>query len=177
MKRAVSMVVSMLALVVVMGAAADPAVMAREASGAVNTPVADPVGPDAQFELGMRYGRGDGVPRDDHLARQWLARAASAGHLRARYALGWLYYAGRGVPQDYAKAAELFLPAAQGGDAEAQYMMGVLSIEGRGVEKDSKRSLMWMRKAALQGHPGARQVLRGLFGPNALPKPNAQGRG
>ena len=130
---------------------------------------AGPTDPQAQYDLGMRYGRGEGVPRDDHQARQWLARAAAAGHLRARLALGWLYYAGRGVPKDFAKAAELFGYAAERGDPEAQYMMGVLHIQGQGVERDSKRSIIWMRKAAAQGHPQAMSVLRGLFGPNVRP--------
>lgn len=131
--------------------------------------VSGPRDPQAQYDLGMRYGRGEGVPRDYQLARQWLARAAAAGHLRARFALGWLYYTGSGVPQDFAKAAELFGYSAERGDAEAQYMMGVLYIEGRGVERDSKRSIVWMRKAAAQGHPGALGVIRGLFGPGVRP--------
>ena len=128
---------------------------------------AGPTDPAAQFELGMRYGRGEGVPRDDYAARTWLARAAAGGHPRARHALGWLYYDGRGVPRDYPKAAELFGYAAERGDPEAQYMMGVLHAEGKGVAKDSRRSILWMRKAAGQGHPGARQVLRSIFGPAA----------
>lgn len=129
----------------------------------------DPVDPDAQYRLGMRYGMGEGVPRDDALARQWLARATVAGHLKARYALGWLYYDGRGVQQDYSKAAELFSQAAQAGDADAQYMMGVMHAQGQGVERSLQHSLEWTRRAAAQGHAAAKATLSGLLGTPPAP--------
>jgi TPR repeat protein len=128
-----------------------------------------PTDPEAQYLLGMRYGKGEGVPRDDALAREWLARAAVAGHLKARYALGWLYYDGRGVQQDYPKAAELFTQAAQAGDADAQYMLGVMHAQGQGVERSLQRSLEWMRRAAAQGHVGAKATLSGLLNPTPSP--------
>jgi len=37
----------------------------------------------AQYDLGMRYLKGDGVEQDDALALQWLKNAAQAGHSRA----------------------------------------------------------------------------------------------
>lgn len=144
-----------------------PMAMAAETPVLAPMPPADgePADPEAQFRLGMRYGKGDGVPRDDNLARQWLVRAAVGGHLQARYMLGWLYYDGRGVPQDYAKAAELFSQAASAGNADAQYMMGILHAKGWGVERDSLRSLDWMRRAAAQGHERAKAALGSLQAP------------
>lgn len=141
-----------------------PMAMAAEAPALAPMPLAEgePADPDAQFRLGMRYGKGEGVARDDNLARQWLVRAAVGGHLQARYMLGWLYYDGRGVPQDYAKAAELFSQAASAGDADSQYMMGILHAKGWGVARDSLRSFDWMRRAAEQGHERAKAALGSL---------------
>ncbi len=46
--------------------------------------------PSAQCSLGLRYLRGDGVPKDETLARAWLQKAASQGNLEAKSALSIL---------------------------------------------------------------------------------------
>ncbi len=35
---------------------------------------------NAQYELGLRYLNGNGVPQDDKLAREWLGKSAKSGH-------------------------------------------------------------------------------------------------
>jgi GAF domain/Sel1 repeat/PilZ domain len=59
---------------------------------------------DAQWQMGVRYHNGEGVPRDDTQAMQWFLRAAEQGHVIAQATLGAYYWAGRGVPQDLSKA-------------------------------------------------------------------------
>ena len=59
---------------------------------------------DAQWQMGVRYHNGEGVPRDDVQAMQWFLRAAEQGHATAQATLGAYYWAGRGVPQDLSKA-------------------------------------------------------------------------
>ncbi len=59
---------------------------------------------DAQWQMGVRYHNGEGVPRDDAQAMQWFLRAAEQGHVIAQATLGAYYWAGRGVPQDLSKA-------------------------------------------------------------------------
>jgi len=59
---------------------------------------------DAQWQIGVRYHNGEGVPRDDVQAMQWFLRAAEQGHVTAQATLGAYYWAGRGVPQDLSKA-------------------------------------------------------------------------
>jgi len=59
---------------------------------------------DAQWQMGVRYHNGEGVPRDDVQAMQWFLRAAEQGHVTAQATLGAYYWAGRGVPQDLSKA-------------------------------------------------------------------------
>lgn len=43
--------------------------------------------PTCQYELGVRYQKGDGVPVDFELAREWLGKAAAQGHAKAKAAL------------------------------------------------------------------------------------------
>jgi len=59
---------------------------------------------EAQWQIGVRYHNGEGVPRDDVQAMQWFLRAAEQGHATAQATLGAYYWAGRGVPQDLSKA-------------------------------------------------------------------------
>ena len=54
----------------------------------------------AQYNLGVRYEAGRGVPQDDEAAVRWFRRAAEQGHAGAQNNLGVMYTFGRGVPQD-----------------------------------------------------------------------------
>ena len=70
---------------------------------------------DAQFDLGIMYYLGEGVPEDDREAVKWLRKAAEEGLAPAQSQLGLMYYNGAGVPEDYVKAyVWLNLAAAQG---------------------------------------------------------------
>ena len=60
--------------------------------------------PDAQWQMGVRYHDGQGVPQDDVQAVQWFRRAADQGSVAAQGALGAYYWRGRGVPADLSKA-------------------------------------------------------------------------
>ncbi len=60
--------------------------------------------PDAQWQMGVRYHDGQGVPQDDVQAVQWFQRAAEQGSVVAQGALGAYYWRGRGVPADLSKA-------------------------------------------------------------------------
>jgi TPR repeat protein len=61
----------------------------------------------AQFNLGLLYENGQGVPQDYLQARQWYAKAAALGCADAQSRLGRLYKFRHGVPQDYGLGAEL----------------------------------------------------------------------
>ena len=54
----------------------------------------------AQFNLGVMYAKGEGVPQDDAEAVQWYRLAAEQGHAEAQGTLGAMYMNGQGVPQD-----------------------------------------------------------------------------
>jgi len=44
---------------------------------------------------------------------------------------------------------------AEAGDAQGQYNLGLLALRGHGVRADPKSALLWLRKAAQQGHLAA----------------------
>ena len=67
-------------------------------------PLAEQGDADAQFNLGVMYDKGQGVPQDDAQARDWYLLAADQGHALAQAKLGLVYREGRGVLQDYVQA-------------------------------------------------------------------------
>jgi TPR repeat protein len=60
----------------------------------------------------------------------------------------------------YAVAFKEFRVAAENGDARAQYSLAVMYNDGIGVRKSPDEALVWFRKAAAQGHPLAREILK-----------------
>lgn len=69
----------------------------------------------AQYDLGVIYAYGDGVPKDEAKAAAWYQKAAAQGNKYAQFDLGVMYAFGRGVPKDEAKAAEWYQKAAAQG--------------------------------------------------------------
>ena len=58
----------------------------------------------AQFDLGLLYDTGRGVPQSNEEALKWYQMAADHGEPRAQYNLGLMYANGQGVQQDNAQA-------------------------------------------------------------------------
>ena len=54
----------------------------------------------AQFNLGVMYHYGQGVPQDYEEAEKWYRLASEKGVARAQCNLGVMYDKGLGVPQD-----------------------------------------------------------------------------
>ncbi len=59
---------------------------------------------DAQYNLGLMYDKGQGVPQDYAEAMKWYRKAAAQGDAKAQTNLGVMYSKGQGVPQDYVQA-------------------------------------------------------------------------
>jgi uncharacterized protein len=104
--------------------------------------------PWAQFEIGLMYDNGEGVPQDYAQAAFWYSKAADQGLVSAQFNLGLIYYMGRGVLQDYGQAAVWFQKAAEQGDASAQLNLGLMFDKGDGVPQDYELGYMWENIAA-----------------------------
>jgi localization factor PodJL len=109
----------------------------------------------AQYRLAKLYERGEGVPTDLTLARQWTERAAAAGNRRAMHDLGVYFARGEGAPRDEAAAFRWFRQAAELGVGDSQFNLGVLYQQGRGVNASASEALFWFMVAARQGDQDA----------------------
>jgi TPR repeat protein len=114
------------------------------------------------YNLGVFYENGDGVPQDDKKAVEWYTKAADAGHDDAQNSLGVCYEFGKGVTQDYKKAVEWYTKAADTGHSGAQYSLGYCYDIGQGVTQDCKKAVELYTKAAKSGNTQAQYTL-GLF--------------
>jgi uncharacterized protein len=109
----------------------------------------------AQYNLGLMYRKGEGVPQSDTEAAYWYRLAATQNFPEAQQKLADLYYFGQGVPRNLTQAAAWYRKAADLGNAEAQFQLGHLYAIGQGVDHDYTQSRHWIRQAAQQGHEEA----------------------
>jgi TPR repeat protein len=140
---------------------------------------------EAQFNLGMLYTQGQGVPQDDQRAVKWYRLAAEQGNSKAQYTLGMMYSKGQGVLLSEQKAMKWFrlyigrtvvpeqitiynlakkkvlsalkiLKAdAENGAVVAQYYLGMMLANGQGITRDYVLAHMWYNLSGLQGNEGA----------------------
>ena len=117
----------------------------------------------AQYNLGLSYDYGLGVPQDDTRAVLWYRIAADRGHAAARYNLGVMYRNGEGVPQDFTEAVAWFRKAADQGHGAARYNLGAMYVNGEGVPEDDTQAVAWFREAADEGDVAAQYNLGVMY--------------
>ncbi|MDF0644172.1 MAG: tetratricopeptide repeat protein [Nitrospira sp.] len=112
----------------------------------------------AQYNLGLLYDQGLGVPQSDALALRWYTQAAEHGEPRAQYNLGIMYMNGQGTTPDPVLAYYWFSLAVAQGESKApaarDYVMGQMSSE-----QISQGQQMVMTR--LQAQTGAHQPRSG----------------
>ncbi len=105
----------------------------------------------AMVELGVLYGTGTGVAKDEAQARKLFERAAEGRQSARRHqscgALG-----GGGAPPIRRKARACFRRRRRR-IAEAQYQLGLMMADGTGGPKDDVAARALFEKAAAQSHP------------------------
>jgi len=107
---------------------------------------------EAQRDLGLCYWNGEGVPQNHSEAVKWIRSAAEQEDNTAQCLLGACYYLGEGVLQDLQEAAEQ-------GDVDAQYQLALCYYHGEGIAENKTEAVKWYRRAAEQGHVGAKNNL------------------
>ena len=122
-------------------------------------PLAEQGNAPTQFNLGLMYDDGKGVPQDHKTAVKWYRLSAEQGYANAQYNLGFMYNKGNGVPQDYETAAKWYRLAAEQGNANAQNNLGGMHDKRRGVRQDYETAAKWYTLAADQGHAIAQSNL------------------
>ncbi len=109
----------------------------------------------AQYNLGIMYHKGHGVPQDYTEAVKWFRLAADQGLVNAQYSLGQMYRKGLGVPQDYQEALKWYRRAADQGHGNAQFNLATMYYNGHGVPQDYVLAHKWADLAASQGDEDA----------------------
>jgi TPR repeat protein len=118
-------------------------------------PVAERGDANAEFNMGLLYSCGEGVPLDYAQAAEWYQKSAEQGVPAAEYNLAILYAKGQGVKQDKAEAAKWFTKAAAAGITQAATALGDLYSSGDGIPKDFGQAQKWYGIAAEKGVPAA----------------------
>jgi len=116
----------------------------------------------AQYDLAIRYLKGDGVEKDSTSAIKWLKKSAGQNFVSAQHELGILYREGRKVSADMDQAIEYLTLAAEQGNATAQYILGDIYQQGDGVAKDLAEAREWFELAAGHGFQKAKEALKVL---------------
>lgn len=112
-------------------------------------PLADQGDRAAQYNLGLLFEAGKGVPLNRGAALEWYRKSAAQSFPMAQHNLGRIYYMGEGVPEDYAKAIKHFLPAAEQGIAFSHFFLGMIYAGGGGgVQADHVQAYKRLSLAA-----------------------------
>ena len=109
---------------------------------------------EAQINLGLIYGNGQGVAENFKEAFRWFRLAALQGNAMAQAKLGELYLTGyeeNRSGRDLDQAAIWFRKGAEQGDPLAQDRLASLLREGKGMPVDLVQAVGWQKKAAAQG--------------------------
>ncbi|MDB6166795.1 MAG: hcpC [Lacunisphaera sp.] len=113
----------------------------------------------AQFNLGLVYELGRGLPADERQAFKYYLMSAEQGFAAAQFNVGNMYSAGRGIGQDLFEANLWYKQAAEKGILEAQFNLGLAYEAGRGVKKDEVQATRWYKQAADRGFARAQYNL------------------
>ena len=111
----------------------------------------------AQYQLALRYRKGEGVAQNPTEADYWLRRAAEQEHGDAQIALALRYYDNLAGAKYHKTATMPWLEkAGTKGDAARQYQVGMIYLE-HDNRVDARR---WLSRAAERGDVAAAAVLQ-----------------
>lgn len=113
----------------------------------------------AQYNLGLAYEQGRGLPADERQAFKYYLLAAEQGYGPAQFNVGNMYAAGRGTGQDLFESNLWFKQAAEKGLVDAMFNLGLAYETGRGVRKDEAQAARWYKQAADRGFSRAQHNL------------------
>lgn len=111
-----------------------------------------------QYNLGLMYYNGRGVPQDYSKAVEWYRKAAEQGLAAAQYNLGFMYGNGEGVPLNFNNAAKWTRKAAEQLDPQALAYLGLLYNIGEGVPQNNIQAYKWFSLAAARGNHNAKAL-------------------
>lgn len=117
----------------------------------------------AQYNIGLMYDRGTGLPQDDRQALYWVHKSADQKFPQAQFLLGLMYVLGKAGEKDDARAFQLISDAAREGVPRAQHMLGNMYLYGHLTPQNLTLGAEWIAKAANQGLDAAQHDLGQIY--------------
>ncbi len=122
---------------------------------------------ESQFQIALRYRRGEGTDKNLDLAFEWMKKSAEGGYLKAQAELGSMYtklYAWTLLGSDkyinFDESQKWLLKAAGSGSPDAARALAVKYRFGNdGLEKNIEEALKWYRLEAKNGGPEVQYAL------------------
>ncbi len=111
----------------------------------------------AQYNLGIMYKKGLGVPVNNNEAFGWFFLSANQGNILANYALGHAYLKGSGIKKNYKSALRAFKYAALREHPSSRLIIGNMYYQGQGVIVSYSRAYLWWSLAQDLNIGGASQ--------------------
>ena len=97
--------------------------------------------PDAQFNLGLIYYKGEYITRDINKAIHYFSLAANQNHPQAQSILGSFYYDGKYFEQNANIAIRYFSLAASKGDIRSHFALGVIYSQGIHIDRNFEEAI------------------------------------
>lgn len=116
-----------------------------------------------EFDLGLIYEKGKGIPVNYAKAKELFTRAASQGYSEAMTQLADMYFNGLGVTRSEQQALQLYKKAASLGDADALYQLGLLSETGVATKLDFPNAVNYYYQASAKGNEKAKLALARMY--------------
>ena len=114
---------------------------------------------DAQYGLAVCYANGNGIARDEGIARLWLLKAADAGHVKAQLLASEWLIKGIGGAQDPEAGVRYCEKAALQDDPEAIAVLGYYYFDGKIIPQDYPKAIENFNRACEKGSESAAYML------------------
>lgn len=101
--------------------------------------------PKKLYELGYKFEKGYGIPKDPYRAYKAYLDAANLGYAEAQHKLGTMYFDGNGVLQSFTEALSWFEKAAKQNHAPSMEQISLCYKNGYGVTPDKQEADYWHR--------------------------------
>ena len=109
---------------------------------------------EAQYNLGLKYYKGDGTVQNYEESIKWFRKSAVQDYIPALLILGKIFSQGIGTPQNFQEAIKWYEKGAELGNATAQFELGNLHYNSR-YKKNYEEAVKWINKAAIQNYDDA----------------------
>ena len=107
----------------------------------------------AQYNLGICYIKGDGVPTDEIEAVKWIRKAAEQNNAMAQNILGLCYAIGSGIAKEYVEAYKwMLLSGMQGNKYTNEYVILIINMMSEEqILEGKQRASDWLKQHNPQG--------------------------